>query len=452
MLGIDNGVLGEVQVYPAFLEEWCVGPYGDSISCDAENIGDNKKFGQVFIVLSSLVLPVGAAVSSLLFAPSVADMFGRRPCMALGGLFTMFASYLAAYQNHGSEVAFYMLRVLIGFGVGTCCYALPLYVSEIAPPSMRGSMGSLFQFFTVLGPFVAMKFLKKMTNWQLAMLAPGYPGAFLCVAIWFLPESPRWIMMKHDKDAATVALRKFRSGDVTAEINSIAVTMEEEARMPKVTFSDMKTNTNLRNRCLVGVGMQIAQQMTGVNCFLGFSGSIFAAVGIEHPAKFGDTFTNIFFVGVVLGIALMDSRFSGRRTQLLLASVLMPLSLLGAAVTYSLDAGQMWQKICLGGYAFAFQFGWGLVPWVYPAEIFSMNERSKFVAVTMFSQYIINGLIYVVSAFLIYWSPTGMYLTFFGFCILNLLFVAFYVKETKGVPLEQVKQLFGGDISKTMPA
>lgn len=324
--------------------------------------------------------------------------------------------------------------------------------SEIAPPSVRGSMGSLFQFFTVFGPFVAMKFLKRMTNWQLAMLTPGYPGAFLCVTIWLLPESPRWILMKHNKDAATNALRKLRSGDVSAEINSIATTMEEEAQMPKVTLSDMKTSVNLRNRCLVGVGMQIAQQMTGVNCFLGFSGPIFKAVGIQDAKGFGDTFTNIFLVGNLLGIFLMDSRYGGRRMQLLLASGIMPVALGGAAVTYMFDAGEMWQKICLGGYAFAFQFGWGLVPWVYPAEIFSMNERSKFVSVTMFTQYFINGLIYILSAFLIYWTPAGMYLVFFGLCALNILFVVFFVKETKGVPLEEVKQLFGGDVPKTMPA
>lgn len=291
-----------------------------------------------------------------------------------------------------------------------------------------------------------------MTNWRAALLFPGYPGVIVGLAIWLLPESPRWLLMKYDKEAATVALQKLRSGDVSAEIDSIVAAMEEEASLPKITFSDIRSDDNLRSRCIAGIGMQVAQQMTGVNCFLGFSTLIFRSAGITDTKNFNVWWTGIAVCGNVVGVALMDSKFGGRRLQLLLASALMILTLGCAAATHVAGLGAIWQKLFLAGYAFAFQSAWGLVPWVYPAEIFSMNERAKFVSLTVFSQYLINTLVNVISPFLVYESLTLMYSVFGCFSILNLVFVIFFVKETKGVPLEQVKQLFGGQPVKTMPA
>jgi len=443
MLGVDNNVIGVVQGYQSFTDKWCVGVYGDEISCDGDHIDQNKKWITQFLMLSNVMIAVGAALAAMLVAPIVASKLGRRPCMSIGGGLAIVGSVLTSYAS-SSVVVFLCWRIFTGFGVGTCCYALPMYVSEIAPPQFRGNMGGMYQWVLVCGGALFGTLLARVTDWQVACLFPGIPGAFVCCAVWLLPESPRFILQQRGREAARTVLQRVRSGDVSAELDAMAAVIEAEAKLPEVMLRDIVSNPSLRKRCFVGVWMNAAQQLSGVNCFLGFGGVLFSKLGMSNPDTFNMLFNWSGLVGVSLGLILLDASCGGRRRQLLIASVLMFFALSTQAAALSLGFGGVSiQQVGLLIYVAAFQFGWGLIPWLYPSEIFSMNERTKCLSIAVTFQYAVNAFVAWLSPILIYWNITGMVYVFVGFNLLNFLWVCAFVKETKGLPLEDVPALFG---------
>jgi hypothetical protein len=305
-------------------------------------------------------------------------------------------------------------------------------------------MGGMYQWTLVISGALFAIPLGRMTNWQLACLFPGMPGAFVCLAVWLLPESPRFILQKKGRDSARAVLQRVRQGDVSAELDAMAAAIEAEANLPEVCLRDIVSNPSLRKRTFVGVWMNAAQQLTGVNCFLGFGGVLFSKLGMTDSAAFNVWFNWGGVVGVCIGLVLLDASFGGRRRQLLIASVIMFIALASQAAGLLLDfGGVQLQQAGLLAYMVAYQFGWGLIPWLYPSEIFSMNERVKCLSIAVTFQYGVNGFIAWLSPVLIYWNITGMVFVFAGFNLLNFLWVAAFVKETKGVPLESVPRLFG---------
>jgi hypothetical protein len=195
--------------------------------------------------------------------------------------------------------------------------------------------------------------------------------------------------------------------------------------------------------------MQVAQQMTGVNAILGLSVTIFGKMGMpddymgfdNFPFVFGIIFQSVAVVSCIVGLLFVDSSFGGRRIQLIVASTLCGCSALVAGATLNAVPWQVGASL-LCVYMVGFQFAWGIVPWVYPSEIFTMNERTRAMNLAVSAQYAVNSTIYMISPIMVMY---GMRLTFCFFgvsCLLGLVFVCACVKETKGVPLEMVPQLF----------
>jgi MFS family permease len=194
----------------------------------------------------------------LMHGPTNTGRMGRRPCIALGSLLCVIGCVLASFASFGSTIVFFLGRFVTGFGVGVACFALPMYNSEVATPGIRGATGSLFQFNVVIGSFIATVITLFVHNWHVGMPAsgrnlsacpgnhrrmsftpphphshprtgimlPAIPGVIIAFAIWLVPESPRFLMKAKGYDAGIAALRKVRSGDVTAEAKEIDETLQ----------------------------------------------------------------------------------------------------------------------------------------------------------------------------------------------------------------------------------
>merc|ERR1712217_1003174 len=136
------------------------------------------------------------------------------------------------------------------------------------------------------------------------------------------------------------------------------------------------------------------------------------------------------------------SKWGGRRSQLLAASAIMgpPLLLAATAVEQGWTPYLTMAMIFL--YGGGFQLAWGMVPWIYPAEIFSMAEKESAIALAVFVNYMFNSLIVYITPMLMLWSTYGTFYSFAGLNIFCGLFVFFFIKETKGVPLEMIPALF----------
>lgn len=286
----------------------------------------------------------------------------------------------------------------------------------------------------------------------MGMNYPGFAGIFIAVVVWFLPESPRYVMSKKGFEAGVEALRKMRVGDVTEEAEYIQQQMTLELEAGSVSWCELFTKPGLRLRVFISVMLQICQQMTGVNAFLGYAGTIFKSV-LSNTYAFNTLWNGVMVIGCITGLLLLDSRHGGRRPQLIVATWLMFPTLILAAAALQFNWPGWVAIVCVCVYGFGFQLGWGLIPWVYPAEILTMAEKDKGVGFAIGLEYLANAVVIILTPYLEKWSISGLFYIFGGFNFLNLIFVYFFIKETKGMNIEDIPQMFGrGNRIEAQPA
>eukprot|EP00435_Cladocopium_sp_Y103_P052049 s442_g16.t1 len=448
MFGFDQGNFGNVQSFESFRREWCLGRYGDEISCSEAGSLRNASWLR-FVTWGATLITFGAAAGAMLAGPPLCNGLGRRPCVQIGGAVCFLGCIMASYASWHSVYEFYLGRFITGCGVGISCFALPLYSAEISPPQIRGATGSLFQLNVVVGCFFSCLFTLLNKDWYMGMVLPGLAGGLLLLMGAFIPESPRFLMEKTLRskgiDAATAlgtrALKRLRHGDVRPEVTEILSQIKMEMKCEPVSFLGLFKKPNLRKRVLIACTLVIGQQTTGVNAFLGYAATLFKHCGIEDPIKFNSIFNSIMIFGCVAGLLLIDSKYGGRRSQLLLGTLMMGPPLLVAAV--ALKFGWPWLTMSMVVlYGVGFQFAWGTIPWIYPAELFSMSEKGSAVSLAVGVNYVANALVVYVTPTFMSWSTVGTLLVFGALNLLNAIFVVLFIKETKGVPLELIPELF----------
>lgn len=450
MFGFDQGNFGNVQAFKSFRREWCLGRYGDEESCGDEGSLDNDDWNDHFVTWGATLITFGAAAGAIIAGPPLTNKLGRRPCIQIGGAVCLVGCLMASYASFHSVEEFFVGRFVTGIGVGISCFALPLYNAEISTPSIRGATGSLFQLNVVVGCFISclITFLDK--DWYVGMLLPGLAGAVLTVGGFFIPESPRFVMEKMiHKEGPEAAmnsglryLKRIRSGDVHPEANEILTQIKEEMDIEHVSFLGLFKERNLRKRVLIACTLVVGQQATGVNAFLGYAATLFKECGIENPILFNSVFNSIMIFGCVAGLLLVDSKYGGRRCQLLVATAMMgpPLVVAGLALQFQWPGIITMVTVII--YGVGFQFAWGTIPWIYPAEIFSMAEKESAVSLAVGVNYVANAAIIYITPTLMKWSTPGTLLFFGALNVLNAIFVLVYIKETKGVALEHIPDLF----------
>jgi SP family facilitated glucose transporter-like MFS transporter 1 len=468
MFGMDQANFGLVHGKQSFSEYWC--PKFDfkeandpSNPAFCSNIGVMEEKEQpsawvLFNTLGSIGVPAGMALGCLTLGPVSARRWGRRPTVSLGGLACFLGCVITSYLSANVPV-YLMGRVLTGFGCGIACYCLPMYQSEVATIGIRGLMGSLFQFMVCLGVLVATILLSVIEDWQQGFMLPGYAGLLVGLAVWMCPESPRYVIDRFGKEAGRPVLQRVRNGDIEIELEFIDSNLQEEKQTGTVAFRELFTKPGLRSRVFTACYLQAAQQFTGVNAFLLYQTEIFVAAGVNKddidriggPAVL---FAALQLVGSVVGLILVDSPIGGRRKQLNAASALMGPPLILAAVAGWLGWQPWVAVVLLFVFGFGFQTAWGIVPWFYPAELFTMQEREMALSLSTFTGFAMNMLVGSIAPILLQMSPNGTFFIFGLLNVTNVIFVLACVKETKGVPLEDIPALFGvvdAKDSKTIP-
>eukprot|EP00418_Pyrodinium_bahamense_P051794 CAMPEP_0179174948 /NCGR_PEP_ID=MMETSP0796-20121207/86384_1 /TAXON_ID=73915 /ORGANISM="Pyrodinium bahamense, Strain pbaha01" /LENGTH=497 /DNA_ID=CAMNT_0020878257 /DNA_START=84 /DNA_END=1578 /DNA_ORIENTATION=- len=435
MFGLDQGNFGNVQGFSSFRKEWCYGKFGTRSQCAADEIEKDKAWADGFVLWGATLITFGAAAGAVALAPYLA-MLGA------GGAICFLGCLMASYLCFDSVPVFYIGRFITGFGVGVSCFALPVYNAEISTPSIRGATGSMFQLNVVIGCFFSTLITLFDHDWRFGMMLPGIAGGVLMLAAAFLPESPRFIFEKQGYEAGVRELEKIRSGSVEAEAEEIEAEIKAERNIEQVTFAGLFAESNLRKRVLIACTLVLGQQATGVNAFLGYAGTIFTEAGIKDYLLFNVIFNSIMIVGCTLGLLLVDSSIGGRRCQLLVASSIMGPPLVLAAVALQFNLPGLILMVCVVLYGVGFQVAWGTVPWIYPAEIFSMVEKEKAVSIAVCLNYLANAAVVMVTPFMMSASTVGTFYTYGILNIVNFVFVFMFVVETKGKPLEEIPALF----------
>ncbi|KAJ4410129.1 high affinity glucose transporter [Didymella pomorum] len=410
---------------------------------------------------------LGALVSGYL-----TDKLGRRRAIQVGCAIWVIGSIIScAAQNIGMLI---VGRFINGLSVGICSAQVPVYVTELAPPSKRGRVvgsqqwaitwGILIMYYISYGCTFMQGEKAFRVPWGIQML----PAVILAIGLVFLPESPRWLARKDRwEEAHQVLTLVHGKGDpdspfVALEMAEIKQMIEFERQNADVSVKEL-FKPNMLNRLHIGIFTQIWSQLTGMNVMMYYITYVFGMAGLSGNANLISSSIQ-YVINVVMTVpALIWMDRWGRRPMFVIGAVLMMTWLFanaGLMATYGkpappggLDniAEQSWQisgapskAVIACTYLFVASYAptWGPASWVYPPELFPLRVRGKAVALTTSSNWIFNFALsyFVPPAFVnIQWR---VYIIFGVFCAAMAIHTFFLFPETAGKTLEDIEEMF----------
>lgn len=421
--GYDTGVISGALLF--INESW--------------NLADTTQGILVSSVLIGAV--IGAATNGIL-----ADMFGRKKIiMATAVIFTLGSIMCAFAPNIFVLIA---SRIFVGFAVGVVNFVVPLYLSEISPKYLRGTLVSLYQWAITAGIlfsyFINAVFAHAVYNWRWMLFAGVIPGIVLFVGMCFMHDTPRWLVSKKRDEEAKIAFKKIEPEvDTEKEIEDIRKTILNEG-----TKSDKKFRLKkwMIMPFVVGIGIMFAQICTGINTIIYYAPTIFKNAGFESNITAIYATTGIGVINFLMTIvALFFTDKLGRKPLLYfgLTGVMLSLIALGCGFAFADFFGDNLKWVTVGSlviYIICFAMSLGPIGWILVSEVFPLRIRGVAMSICTVSNFAFN--FFVVSSFPILLHRIGGAWTFWGFGIVSLLcivFVYFCVPETKGISLETIE-------------
>ena len=419
-------------------------------------------------------IEIGWAVASLtltatlamMTAGPISDRFGRRPVLKTAAmLFFVSAIASAVAPDYITLVA---ARMLGGLGVGAALIIAPMYIAEIAPADLRGRMVSFNQLNIVIGISVAyfsnylilglgqsdLAWAQALQlgnwNWRWMLGVEAVPAIIYFIALFTVPESPRWLIM-HEKGEQALGILERVSGPEKAEddLGAVKASLAAEAHLQKGSLKELFLPA-MRLVLTIGIVMAVLQQITGINSVFFYAPMIFEQSGIGTDASF----MQAVLVGIVnvlatiIAIMLIDKL--GRRPLLIAGLTIIVASMLLLAYSFSTagygPGGELVDMnatlVLIGVLSFVMGFGISLGPvmWVLFSELFP--NRLRGIAIS-FCGLINSGVSFIVQLIFPWelenFGPTATFLIYGSFAIVGLIFIMRILPETKGRSLEQLE-------------
>jgi sugar porter (SP) family MFS transporter len=393
------------------------------------------------IVVSSVLV---GAVAGAIIGGALTGRFGRRKMIILAGIiFTASALGTALAPTVSLLIA---ARVVSGIGIGIASFISPMYIAELVPAKVRGSLVAVNMLAITSGIMVAYLVdyaFSSSGGWRYMFGLAAIPSIALIIGMWRLPDSPRWLISKSKVEQARQILQRARTvSDVSPEITDIQKSMEKQgAGGLKGLFQP-----SLRMPMIVGLGLAVFQQITGINTVIYYAPTIFKFAGITAagPAILaGAGLTMVMWLFHVLAIFLMDR--VGRRPLLLVgvAGQIIGLAILGAAFQFQ-QLASFKSYVAIGGlviYVACFAFGLGPIFWLLISEIYPLKVRGAAMSAVTVTNWALNLVVAVT--FLTLVGVLGHAGTFWLYGVIAIgawVFLYLLVPETKGKTLEQIEE------------
>ncbi|MEO1203831.1 MAG: sugar porter family MFS transporter, partial [Pseudomonadota bacterium] len=367
---------------------------------------NSEAAGTGFNVASMLL---GCAAGAY-FAGRLADRFGRRGIMRVAALLFIVSAWGSGIA--GGSLEFVMYRILGGLAVGAASILAPAYISEVAPARFRGSLATIQQVAIISGLFIAFlsnyfiagaagastaDFWLGFEAWRWMFWMEIGPAALFLVALAFIPESPRFLVLSRRHDEARDVLKRLTGEQAaTAKLDEIEQSLASDHHRPRLRDLRDPDTGRIRRLVWVGIGLATLQQFVGINVVFYYGAVLWQSVGFtEADALLINVASGALSIGAVTVALLLVDRI-GRKPILLIGSIGMAVSLAALVVAFA-NASEVDGSIVLEGlfgplalvsanvYVVFFNFSWGPVMWVMLGEMFPNQIRGTGLAVSGFA-------------------------------------------------------------------
>jgi MFS transporter, SP family, major inositol transporter len=416
---------------------------------------------QLGIVISSLIF---AAAVGALIGGKISDAIGRRKTIILLAIM-FFVGVLFVISSPGFEILV-VGRIILGLAVGGASTVVPVYLAELAPYEIRGSITGRNELAIVLGQFTAFVVNAILGNtlghiegvWRIMFGICALPAIALFFGMLRMPESPRWLVEKGRYDEALAVLKTVRSEDrALAEFAQVEQVTEDEKKGNQLSFKEILSNKWLRRIVFVGIGVAVTQQLTGINSIMYYGSRVLEESGFtEAKALIANT---VFGLAAVIGgiIALRNMDRLDRRKTFFIGLFLTTIchccvGIAGMLIPEGNPARPYVIAVLVTLFVLSMQSFLNVAVWVWLAEIFPLEIRGLAIGIAVFFGWFVNGLLALYVPTLLNALGLG---TFFLFAVIGVIMLGFLwheVPETRGRSLESLEEdLLDGEIYKTLP-
>jgi len=445
---VINGAVGSLKAY-------FVDPRFTDLANPAQANAANSLLG--FVVSSALI---GCIIGGL-FGGWVSTRIGRKRGLVIAAVLFLISALGAAapefpfapigHGGPGYMTSFIVYRILGGIGVGLASMLSPMYIAEIAPPKVRGNLVACNQFAIIFGMlviyFVNFGISKagsgdlwlNSIGWRYMFLSGAIPAGLFLLLLFFVPETPRYLMLKGNESGARAVLAKLVSAeDGEREISEIRASLSEHHSGELLSFGFLVI--------FIGLMLSVFQQFVGINVVLYYATDIFKGMGMTTNASLLQTIivgaVNLTFT--VVAILTVD-RF-GRRPLQIIGALVMAVSMTALGIDFWLGGKGMVALIAMLVYTAGFAVSWGPVTWVLLSEIFPNQIRGEAMALAVATQWIANYLVSWTfpildkNPYLVEHFKHGFAYWIYGFMgLVAAVFMWKVVPETKGHTLEEME-------------
>ena len=390
------------------------------------------------------IMMLGAALGALCSGP-LCTRIGRKKTLLIGSILFVVGSIGCALA--GDLHMLVISRFLLGAAVGVASFVAPLYLSEIAPEHIRGSMISLYQLMITIGilaAFLSDTALSASGNWRWMLGVITIPALILFVGVLTLPESPRWLMMKDKHALAEKVLLLLRSTHTEAHAELEAI--RQSVQIKQRGWQLFRANSHFRRSTYLGILLQFMQQFTGMNVIMYYAPKIFDLAGFASTSQqmWGTVIVGLVNVlATFIAIGLVDRW--GRKPTLILGFIVMALGMgtLGTMMNIGISSvfAQYFAVIMLLIFIVGFAMSAGPLIWVLCSEIQPLKGRDFGITCSTATNWIANMI--VGATFLTMLNSLGSAHTFWVYAGLNVIFIFItlaLIPETKNISLEHIER------------